>query len=145
MRLTHEEFVKLPMQYVLGINRDDYCARKYWNEQFDIHKEVITDRVESGNIYSGFKEPKVSFYRGAEGKIYDTSQELYDGEFLTPWFLLKEHKPVRDGIYETDLGMCYWGKHHKHHIFQSGHAGVNRLNQPKMWRGMADVPAKEAA
>lgn len=134
MRLTHEEFVKLPMQYVMGINRDDYCARKYWNEQFDIHKEVITDRVESGNIYSGFKEPKVSFYRGAEGKIYDTSQELYDGEFLTHWFgsiLL----PVRHGLYETEHGM----------VMFTTSGGWESEEEIEMWRGMVDVPAKGGA
>jgi hypothetical protein len=134
MRLTHEEFVKLPMQYVLGINRDDYCARKYWNEQFDIHKEVITDRVESGNIYSGFKEPKVSFYRGANGKIYDTAQELYDGEFLTHWFgsiLL----PVRNGLYETEHGM----------VMFTTSGGWESEEEIEMWRGMVDVPVKGAA
>ena len=131
MRLTHEEFVKLPMQYVMGINRDDYCARKYWNEQFDIHKEVITDRVESGNIYSGFKESKVSFYRGAEGEIYDTAQELYEAEFLTGWFgtLLQ---PVRDGWYETEQGMV---------MFTSS-GGWESEEIPEMWRGMRDVIVK---
>jgi hypothetical protein len=136
MKLTREEFGKLPMQYVLGINRDDYCARKYWNEQFDIHKEVITDRVESGNIYSGFKEPKVSFYRGAEGKIYDTSQELYDGEFLTPWFDYAAHKPVRNGFYETDCGMAFW--------YEGTLKVAHQQKTPTKWRGMVDVPAKGA-
>ena len=133
MRLTREEFGKLPMQYSLGINRDDYCARKYWNEQFDIHKEVITDRVMAGNIYSGFKAPKVSFYRGAEGKIYDTAQELYEGEFLTPWFDYTT-PPVRSGWYKTDFGMLQYA------------TAYGWLNiRPNRWRGMVDVPTKGQA
>jgi len=131
MKLTREEFGKLPMQYVMGINRDDYCARKYWNEQFDIHKEVITDRNVAGDIYSGFKEPKVSFYRGAKGEIYDTAQELYEAEFLTGWFgtLLQ---PVRDGWYETEQGM----------VMFTAAGGWESEEIPEMWRGMRDVIVK---
>jgi len=138
MKLTYEEFKKLPMQYVLGINRDDYCARKYWNEQFNINKEVVTERVEAGNIYSGFKDPLVSFYRGNDGDIYNSARELYEGEFLSPWFELAIHKPVYEGWYETNAGMAYWSTEKKWF--------TNAVAQfTTQWRGMADVPAKEAA
>lgn len=131
MLLTYEEFTKLPMQYVLGINRDDYCARKYWNEQFNINKEVVTERVQAGNIYSGFKDPLVSFYRGNYGDIHKSARELYEAEFLTGWFgtLLQ---PVRDGWYETEQGMV---------MFTSA-GGWESEEIPEMWRGMRDVTVK---
>lgn len=131
MLLTHEQFTKLPMDYIFGMNTDDYCARKYVNHQFRIYKEVITDRNVKGDIYSGFKEPKVSFYLGNDGRIYDTAQELYDGEFLTPWFDFATQKPVRDGHYETDCGMAMWSGQ----WFQ-----MPQCQFISKWRGMVDVP-----
>lgn len=135
MLLTYDEFKKLPMQYVLGINRDDYCARKYWNEQFNINKEVITERVQAGNIYSGFKDPLVSFYRGNYGDIYKSARELYEAEFLTPWYELATHKPVRDGYYETNSGMAEWSTE-KQWFTTPIRQCVTR------WRGMRDVIVK---
>lgn len=137
MILTYEEFSKLPMQYVLGINRDDYCARKYVNEQFGICKEVVTERNEAGNIYSGFKDPLVSFYLGNDGDIYKTARELYEGEFLTPWFDYATHKPVRDGYYETDCGMAFW--------YGNTLKVMQQQKVPTKWRGMKQVIERKAA
>lgn len=135
--LTFEEFQKLPMVYLFGINRDDYCARKYVNEQFSICKEVVTHRMVSGDIYSGFKEPLVSFYLGNDGDIYDTARELYEGEFLTPWFDLATHKPMRNGYYETDCGMAFW----------DGITLKVIATQvvPTEWRGMKQVAERKTA
>jgi len=130
MRLTYEQLRKLPMTYIFGLNRDDLCARKYVNEEWRICKEVVTPRKIPGDIYSGFKKPKVSFYRGNDGPIYSTSRALYEGEFLTPWFSFPDHKPVRGGWYETDLGMVAWcGTHFITHQYK----------QPTKWRGMRDI------
>ena len=131
MRLTYKEFRMLPMTYVFGLNRDDLCARKYINQEWRIAKEVVTPRKVPGDIYSGFKKPKVSFYRGNAGKIYSTSRALWEAEFLTPWFTLSEHQPVREGIYETDLGMQHWG---------GTYFTTDMFKQPTKWRGMLDIP-----
>lgn len=130
MRLTYEEFRMLPMTYVFGLNRDDLCARKYINEKWRICKEVVTPRKVPGDIYSGFKKPKVSFYRANDGATYKTARELYEAEFLTPWFDLSQHKPVREGIYETDLGMNHWN---------GSYFATDRFKQPNKWRGMRDI------
>lgn len=141
--LTYEELAKLPMQYIFGLSGDEYCARKYVNEEWNIAKEVITDRVIPGDIYSGFKKPKVGFYRGA-GKVYDSPRKFWEGEFLTPWFTYehgsqKDWLPVRPGWYETkwrrsQLGMTWW----------SGQCWytdetMNRLVAVTAWRGMRDI------
>ena len=133
MLLTELEFRKLPMTYLFGLNHDDYCARKYVNEQFGICKEVVTPRMVSGDIYSGFKEPKVSYYIGNDGQIYDSAQELYEGEFLTGWFGYV--LPVRDGYYETEQGMV---------MFTTA-GGWESEAVPEMWRGMVDVPERKPA
>jgi hypothetical protein len=125
------------MTYLFGLNHDAYCARKYVNEQFGICKEVITPRNVAGDIYSGFKEPKVSYYMGNDGQIYDSAQELYEGEFLTPWFDYATHKPVRDGYYETDCGMAFW--------YGNVLKVVNQQKAPTKWRGMVDVPERKPA
>ena len=134
MLLTELEFRKLPMTYLFGLNHDAYFARKYVNEQFGICKEVVTHRNVAGDIYSGFKEPKVSYYMGNDGQIYDSAQELYEGEFLTGWFstLLM---PVRDGYYETEQGMV---------MFTTA-GGWESEDVPEMWRGMVDVPERKPA
>lgn len=137
MILTYEEFRKLPMQYVLGINRDDYCARKYINEQFGICKEVVTERNVAGNIYSGFKEPLVSFYLGNDGEIYKSAREFYEGEFLTPWFDYATHKPVRDGYYETDCGMAFW--------YGNTLKVMHKQKVPTKWRGMKQMMQRKQA
>lgn len=130
MKLTYEEFQKLPMAYTFGVNADAYCARQYVNMQHRIVKEVVTDRIVPGDIYSGFKKPRVGYYKGSAGKICKTPRELWEHEYLTPWFDYPEHKPVRGGWYETDLGMVAWCGTH----FMTG-----KFKQPKRWRGMRDV------
>lgn len=134
MRLTFEEFQKLPMTYVFGINRDDLCARKYVNNDWRICKEVITHRKVAGDIYSGFKKSKVSYYRGNDGAIYDTARALYEGEFLTPWFEGKS--PARMGWYETDRGMLFWISPYG---WRRKEEDVFSVLPPKRWRGMRDV------
>lgn len=137
MKLTYEEFQKLPMQYTFGLNTDDYCARKYCNEQFNLFKEVVTPRETPGDIYGGFKDPLVSYYIGM-GDIFDTPRDLYEGEFLTPWFT--DIAPAHSGWYETDRGMLWWGKEWKR-----AEGDVFPVLPPKQWRGMRDVPAKGEA
>jgi hypothetical protein len=143
MRLTYEEFRTLTMQYVFGINAEEYCARRYINEQFGIVKEVATPRKTPGDHYSGFGDPVVCFYIG-DGQTYTTARELYEGEFLTPWFHYKHGSsedwlPFRPGWYEacwtdTYSGMTWW----------SGECwytneSMSHLVAVTKWRGMADV------
>lgn len=130
MRMTFEEFRMLPMQYTFGLNTDAYCARKYVNPEHKIVQEVITHRKVKGDTYSGFKKPKVSYYKGNDGQIFNTARELWEHEYLTPWFTLSEHKPVWSGTYETDLGMKHWN---------GMYFATDRFKQPTRWRGMREV------
>lgn len=136
MTLTFEELQKLPMTYIFGINRYDLCARKYINEQWRIAKEVVTPRKVPGDVYSGFKKPKVSFYRGNIGAIYDSARALWEGEFLTPW--LTECRPVRDGWYEADRGMLFFQTHTGQWFRKTDDAFP--VLPPQRWRGMRDIP-----
>jgi hypothetical protein len=138
MRLTFEELRMLPMTYVFGLNRDDLCARKYINEEWQIAKEVVTPRKVPGDIYSGFKKPKVSFYRGNTGKVYNSARALWEGEFLTPWFT--EVRPVRDGWYETDRGTLFF-ETHTGQWFRDPVAAIPVVGQLK-WRGLLDIELK---
>jgi hypothetical protein len=132
MRLTYDEFRTLTMRYVFGINAEEYCARRYINEQFGIVKEVVTPRKVPGDHYSGFGAPDVCFYIG-NGQTYPTARELYEGKFLTPWHV--GQSPVREGWYETDRGMLFWSP-----LGWLGHDDdVFTVLPPKQWRGMADV------
>lgn len=134
MRLTYDQFAKLPMQYVFGLNAEDYCARRYRNEQFGITKEVVTPRMTPGNHYSGFGKPEVCFYMG-DGPTHPTARALYEGEFLTPW--LEGVAPCRPGWYETDRGMLFFETQNKEWYRSS--ADCFAVLPPKQWRGMADV------
>lgn len=134
MRLTYELFSKLSVQYVFGINTDDYCARRYVHAKSGITKEVVTPRKIRGDIYSGFGEPDICYYM-SNSPVYPTAQALYEGEFLTPWF--RRVDPHRPGWYETDQGM----------LFFTGTPGIWYLDlesasrrYPNKWRGMKDVP-----
>jgi hypothetical protein len=138
MRLTYDEFRVLPMQYVLGLNAENYCARRFVNEQFGIIKEVVTPRKVPGDLYSGFGEPVVCFYIG-DGQDYPTIRDLYEGEFLTPWYV--GQNPVREGWYETDRGMLFWCP-----LGWLRHDDdVITVLPPKQWRGMADVKSKSTS
>ena len=135
MKMTFEEFRMLPMQYTFGLNTDAYCARKYVNPEHKIVKEVITYRKVKGDIYSGFKKPKVSFYKGNDGQIFNTARELWEHEYLTPWFT--EGSPIRVGYYETDREMLFWTPFGW--LRNQGDA-INVL-PPQRWRGMREVLA----
>lgn len=131
--LTFEELAKLPMKYSFGINATDYCARRYINEEWGISKEVFTPRETPGDVYSGFKKPRIIYYRG-RGEMYDSPRKFWEAEFLTPWFTF-EQKPVRSGWYETDQGMLYW--------FHPGHCWCKHIGssplKPTKWRGLKQI------
>jgi hypothetical protein len=137
MRLTYEEFRLLPMQYLQGMTFDWGAIRMLHNEQFNIYKETNTKRVRIGDVYSGWRKPEVCFYIG-NGPIYSTARELYEAEFLTPWFT--DQRPVRDGWYETDRGSLYFQTHVGQWFRDT--ADIFPVLSPKKWRGMADVATK---
>lgn len=60
--LTFEEFTAMPMQYIFGLNHDQYAARRYINEDLGIVKEVVTKRKRAGDPYGGWKKPEVCFF-----------------------------------------------------------------------------------
>lgn len=66
--MTYEEFSEVPFTYTFGLNGDAYAARLYTNEELGLVKEVITHRKVPGDIYSGWKRPKVGYYMTDEPK-----------------------------------------------------------------------------
>lgn len=60
--LTFEEFCNLPFEYTFGMNGDVYAARLYKNHELGLVKEVVTYRKTPGDIYGGWKKPKVAYY-----------------------------------------------------------------------------------
>jgi hypothetical protein len=127
--LTREELRKLIMTYASGITTSVGSSRKYINEKWQIHKEVHTKRKRTGDIYGGWKEAEVYLYVTWDKRVFRTVEEMYNALFLTPWFKLAEHKPVRKGYYQTDAGTTFWNG-----------ASFNTDDIVTIWRGLAKVP-----
>lgn len=131
--ITREDLSKLRMTYAMGLNGASGASRKYINEKWQIHKEVHTKRKRKGDLYGGWHDPEVYFYVTWDERVFRTVDEMYDALFLTPWFKLAEHKPVRNGYYQTDAG----------HIFWNG-ASFDTDDIVVIWRGMVKVPVIDA-
>jgi hypothetical protein len=76
--LTYEEFTSLPMQYTLGMTGNWGAQRMYRNERFGVQKEVVTERETPGDLYGGWKEPKVSFFLDGDPREFSNSAECYE-------------------------------------------------------------------
>ncbi len=78
--LTFEEFCSLPFEYTFGMNGDVYAARLYKNEEHGLVKEVVTYRKTPGDIYGGWKKPKVGYYMSDDPKDvwYHNGAQLYE-------------------------------------------------------------------
>jgi len=78
--LTYAEFSELPFEYRFGMSGDVYAARLYVNEEFGLVKEVVTHRKRPGDIYGGWKKPKVACYMKEDPKDvwYPNGAMLYE-------------------------------------------------------------------
>ncbi len=75
--LTFEEFCALPLQYALGMNGDWGARRLYRNDSIGLQKEVHTQRVRKGDIYSGWRESVVAFFLDGDDRQFDTVDQVY--------------------------------------------------------------------
>lgn len=75
--LTFEEFCKQPLTYTFGMTFDWGAQRCYRNEQLGIMKETVTKRLRHGDIYSGWKDAKVTFFMDRDPREFRTVAELY--------------------------------------------------------------------
>jgi hypothetical protein len=134
MRLTYDEFCKLPLQYLFGYSAEDHGLRQHANQQHSIARQIYTPRkISSGEWGKG----EVTFMMIDTGEVFDSARDLWERKYLTPWYV--GQAPVRPGWYETDRGMLFW----------TGHTGWVRdidteiqVLPPQRWRGMADVEVK---
>lgn len=131
--ITREDLCRLHMTYVMGTTGDVGASRKYINEKWQIHKEIHTKRKRKGDLYGGWHDPQVYFYVTWDKRVFRTVDEMYDALFLTPWFKLAEHKPVRNGYYQTDAGTTFWNG-----------ASFDTDDYVTIWRGMVKVPVIDA-
>lgn len=78
--LTFDEFCALPFEYTFGMCGDIYAARLYKNEALGLVKEVVTYRKTFGDIYGGWKKPKVAYYMSDDPKDvwYHNGAMLYE-------------------------------------------------------------------
>lgn len=127
--ITYEDLKSLRMTYVMGMTSDTGASRKYINEKWQIHKEIHTKRKRKGDLYGGWKDPQVYFYVTWDKRVFHTVGDMYNALFVTPWFQLAEHKPVRKGYYQTDAGTTFWNG-----------ASFNTDDIVTIWRGMVKVP-----
>lgn len=132
--LTREEFGRLEMKYVMGTTGDYGASRKYYNPQYQIHKEVHTERKRKGDIYSGWKDPVRAYYVTYDERVFDNAHDLWEQIFATPWFYLGQHKPVRKGYYQTDAGTLFWNGD-----------SFNTHDVVTIWRGLQRVPFDQDA
>lgn len=77
--LTFEEFCAQPLQYRFGITGDMSARRLYRNDDLGIQKEVHTQRVRPGDIYSGWKDGVVSYFVDGDPREFTTVDGLYVG------------------------------------------------------------------
>jgi len=75
--LTYEEFCTTKLMYTLGVSGDWGAHRKYRNERLGIQKETMTKRVRSGDIYSGWRKPKIVYYLDRDPREFANVAELY--------------------------------------------------------------------
>ena len=75
--LTYEEFCFLPLVYTKGITTDRSASRLYRNNEHGLQREVHTMRKKAGDIYSGWKEGKVSYFLDGDEREFSNLAELY--------------------------------------------------------------------
>jgi hypothetical protein len=76
--LTFEEFCQVPLTYHLGMTGDWGAQRAYRNNELGIQREMYTKRKRHGDIYSGWKEPEVSYFLDGDPREFKSSAELYE-------------------------------------------------------------------
>jgi hypothetical protein len=78
--LTYEEFCNLPFDYVFGMTTDVCAARRWVCKEYGLVKEIITDRKIPGDVYAGWKNPRVCFYMDDEplSVWYPNNEVLYE-------------------------------------------------------------------
>lgn len=75
--LTYEEFCEQPLTYTMGLVGEKGAQRMHRNEELGIQKEVFTERIVPGDIYSGWKDGEVYFYVDGDPREFRTSADLY--------------------------------------------------------------------
>lgn len=134
MRLTYEEFCKLPMQYLFGYSAEDHGLRQHVNREHDIARQIITPRNPKTLVWG---KGETAYMMTDTNEMFSSARDLWERKYLTPW--LRGVRPHRPGWYETDRGMLFW----------TGTTGWVRdidteieVLPPQQWRGLADVEVK---
>jgi hypothetical protein len=76
--LTYEEFCSAPLTYTLGMVGDWGAQRQYSNAELGIRREMVTRRKRYGDIYSGWREPKIAYFLNNDPRQFANSAELYE-------------------------------------------------------------------
>ncbi len=75
--LTFEEFCALPMQYTQGMSFDWGAMRLYRNNETGVQKEIVTERMVKGDIYSGWKPQEAVYFLDGDGRQFEAIDQLY--------------------------------------------------------------------
>ncbi len=75
--LTFEEFCQLPLKYTIGMTFDWGAHRMHRNDDIGLQVETVTKRKKWGDIYSGWKDEKKSYFLDGDNTQFDTIDQVY--------------------------------------------------------------------
>ena len=144
MRLTFEEFRKLPMQYTFGYSAETHAVRQYQNFEHRICKQVYTPRDKRTGEWG---KGEAAYMMTDTTEEFETPRALYERKYLTPWFTYehgtnKDWLPTRPGWYETKWRHTKTGMHWWSGDCWYTDETMKRLVAVTAWRGMRDIELK---
>ena len=77
-QLTYEEFCQLEMAVMISLRGDWGVHRVVRNAEHGFQREVIRFYKHRGDIYGGFKEPKIFWFLDDDDNVYANHACLYE-------------------------------------------------------------------